>query len=203
MIGPFGGPIVPNVGVGISSGTLRSSEPYAIGPGPWPSLWWYLKQVRPKIDPSKRFGGVDAPVFLYVDHKTGDARSWFGNHYTRKAEEREKDAEHAFSVWVGKRIRAVLGPGAPGPHLFRRACATFRVREGWSIEAVSAFLDDTKSVVEASYVDRRFLNFAGVNRPPRGVDRPLLPRLQPGSNYGIRPPANVPDDRVPAPTAVA
>jgi integrase len=169
---------------------VQPPEPWALGDGPWPSLWWYVKNVRPQIDTEGRYGGMDAPVFLYVDERKDEARSWFDPQ--ERSEGKERSPEHALSCWVAKRIREVLGPGSPGAHVFRRTCATYRVRQGWSLEAVAAYLDDTKGVVERAYLDRRFLNYAGIKRAPRGVDRPLLPRLMPNATYGIRSPANVP-----------
>ena len=148
---------------------VQPPEDYAFGSMLDPSLSWYLQHVRPKIDAEGKFQAPDDPVLLFWDERQGAARPW--------------ETERAYSQFVERGISAILGANAPGPHAFRRACATLRVRYGWTAEQVAAFLDDTDKVVRDSYVDWAWINRVGIMRPPEATQRPKVPRLRPDQTF--------------------
>lgn len=84
-------------------------------------------------------------------------------------------------LFVSEAIHLVLGEGddVPGAHGFRRACVNWRYAHGWSLKEVAKLLDDTESVVDASYVDRRWQNTYQDKRKdrPKG-DRPPVPLVR-------------------------
>jgi hypothetical protein len=108
--------------------------------GRWyPSLDWYIKTVRPRVAPQHET--EDAKLFL----------QWNGKPYYSTT----------FRNFLSQGIHAVLGPKAPGPHGLRRACATWRYRHGMKLADVAAFIGDTPTVTERSYIDHGWIARVG------------------------------------------
>lgn len=152
--------------------TAQPPEPHALGSLNDPSLAWYVRHVRPRLDPHGAHDGPDDPLLLFYDERDGRGRPW--------------PSEHAYEQFVQRGLTAILGASArPGPHGWRRACVTLRLRYGWTIEQVANYVGDTPGVVQASYADRAWLNRVGVLRPPKGEERPLVPLLRKGQTFGV------------------
>ncbi|MEA3202075.1 MAG: hypothetical protein QOE90_3503 [Thermoplasmata archaeon] len=150
---------------------VQPPEDYALGSLLDPSIAWYRTYVRPKLDPDGQYGGPTDRLFLFWDAEIGHGRPW--------------PTEEAYAQFVERGIDAVLGPNTPGPHGWRRLCATLRYRYGWTIEQIASFLDDTDGVVRKSYIDWKWINRVGIIRPEAGVSRPLIPRLRVGQTFGV------------------
>lgn len=119
-----------------------------------PSIDRYLIHVRPKVARS------DAPTDALFLNTEGRA-------FTPKT----------LRKFLSESIHAVLGPAVPGPHGFRRGCATWRFHHGWTLTEVARFIDDTEQTTQG-YLNRVWLEANEATSVKTRQPRPRTPLIR-------------------------
>lgn len=137
----------------------------------FPSLKAYIEGSRSLV--AQKEYRDEGPVFL-----TDEGLPYKVTHYGS-----------TIAPFISTAMKRSLGPAAPGPHAYRRACATMRYVRGWDLEGrdgIAVFLDDEPETVKKSYIDWTYVQQTQGESARRSRDpRPALGMIRSNGDHAL------------------